>query len=128
MARIFGVDIPNNKIISISLAYIYGIGKNNAKVILKTAGIDFNRKASDITLDEMTRIRDASEKLGIRTEGELKRQISSNIKRLTDIKSYRGVRHKRGLTVNGQKTRKNCRTRKGKKKTVGGLKRVLTKT
>lgn len=128
MARIFGVDIPNNKIIGISLGYIYGLGRNNAKAVLKAAQVDFNKKTSELTADDITRIREACERLKIRTEGELKRLVSSNIKRLVDIKSYRGSRHKRGLPSRGQKTRKNCRTRKGKKKTVGGLKRVLTKT
>lgn len=127
MARLLGVDIPNNKIAKVSLTYITGIGPSSAKKILQRAKVDENKKAEKLSVDELTKIREAIQTLGIRTEGELRRQVSLNIKRLQDIKSYRGSRHKKGLPLRGQKTRANCRTRKGKAKTVGGLKRVLAK-
>lgn len=127
MPRILGVDIPNNKKIGVSLTYLYGVGFSNAKTILKKAGVDPEKKADSLTIDELSSIREAIVALGIRAEGELRRLISANIKRLMDIKCYRGVRHKKGLPLRGQKTRGNARTRKGKRKTVGGLKRVLAK-
>lgn len=127
MPRILGVDIPNNKKIGVSLTYLYGIGFANVKAILKKANVDENKKSDSLTVDEISRIREAVSDMGIRVEGELRRLISSNIKRLIDIKSYKGIRHKKGLPLRGQKTRGNARTRKGKRKTVGGLKRVLAK-
>lgn len=127
MPRIMGVDLPNNKKIGISLTYLYGIGPTNAKEVLKRAQVDVNKKADTLTVEETSKIREVILDMGIRVEGELRRLISSNIKRLIDIKSYRGSRHKKGLPSRGQKTRSNSRTRKGKRKTVGGLKRVLAK-
>ncbi len=127
MPRIMGVDLPNNKKIGISLTYLYGIGRSNAKDVLNKAKVDENKKADSLTVDEIAKIREVILDMGIRVEGELRRQISANIKRLIDIKSYKGVRHKKGLPLRGQKTRGNARTRKGKRKTVGGLKRVLAK-
>ena len=127
MPRIMGVDLPNNKMIGISLTYLYGIGRSNAKDVLNKAKVDENKKADSLTVDEIAKIREVILDMGIRVEGELRRQISANIKRLIDIKSYKGVRHKKGLPLRGQKTRGNARTRKGKRKTVGGLKRVLAK-
>ncbi|PIR43703.1 30S ribosomal protein S13 [candidate division WWE3 bacterium CG10_big_fil_rev_8_21_14_0_10_32_10] len=128
MPRIMGVDVPNNKKIYISLTYIYGIGLTTAKRVLNRAKVDLDKKADVLSNEEVTRIREAIQSLGIRTEGELRRLISSNIKRLQDIRSYRGIRHRKGLPVRGQRTRTNSRTRKGKSRPVGGLKRVLTKT
>jgi len=128
MARILGVDLPNDKKTIIALTYIYGIGDTTSKKILDKAGIDGEKKAKDLTNDEISKLRDSIQTMGVRTEGELRRLVASNIKRLQDIRSYRGIRHRKGLPLRGQKTRANSRTRKGKKKTVGGLKRVLTKT
>ena len=118
MPRIVGVDIPKEKKIYVSLGYIYGIGQNNAKKILKQAGISSDVRAKNLTEDEVSRITTIIQK-EYRTEGVLRREISINIKRLMDIQSYRGIRHKRGLPVHGQRTRTNARTRKGPKKTIG---------
>ena len=118
MPRIVGVDIPKEKKIYVSLGYIYGIGQNNAKKILKQAGISSDVRAKNLTEDEVSRITAIIQK-EYRTEGVLRREISINIKRLMDIQSYRGIRHKRGLPVHGQRTRTNARTRKGPKKTIG---------
>ena len=127
MARIAGVDLPKAKKIKYALVYIHGIGLKTADKILSRARVDVGKSADDLTSQEISSILDAIQSLGIRTEGELRRLVMSNIKRLQDIRSYRGIRHKKGLPVRGQKTRTNCRTRKGKSKAVGGLKRVLTK-
>lgn len=127
MARIAGVDIPENKRIEISLTYVFGIGKHTAKTILNNAKIDLNKRVKDLNDAELAEIRKQIEELHIPVEGELKRIGSQNIRRLMDIKSYRGLRHRLGLPTRGQRTRSNARTRKGKKKTVGGLKRTLTK-
>ena len=118
MARIAGVDIPNNKRILIALTYIYGIGRTSSKKILEKANIDHNRRAQDLSDEEIAKIRtiiDAEHTV----EGSLRTQVTMNIKRLMDIGSYRGLRHRRGLPVNGQRTKTNARTRKGKKKVVG---------
>ncbi len=127
MARISGVDIPENKRIEISLTYVFGIGKNTAKTILNNAKIDLNKRVKDLDDAELAEIRKQIEDLHLPVEGELKRIINQNIRRLMDVKSYRGLRHRLGLPARGQRTRSNARTRKGKKKTVGGLKRSLTK-
>lgn len=127
MPRISGVDIPNEKRIEVALTYIYGIGPARAKSILKISEIDADKRAKDITEEEASKIRSAIEKLKLPVEGEMRRVVSQNIRRLQEIKSYRGLRHKAGLPVRGQSTRRNSRTRKGKKKTVGGQKKKLAK-
>ena len=123
MPRIAGVDIPNEKPISISLMYIYGIGRSNARQILKEAQIDPMLRSSKLTDDDLSRIGTIIDRSYV-VEGQLRRQISQNIARLRDIGSYRGWRHRRGLPVRGQRTRTNARTRKGPRKTVAGKKSV----
>lgn len=128
MPRIIGIDIPESKRIEISLRYIYGIGPVNAREVLKLAKIDPNKRAKELTEMEIAEIRAAIENLNIVVEGELKRNITQNIKRLKDIKCYKGIRHQRNLPVRGQKTQKNARTKRGKKSTVGGVNpKVATK-
>ena len=121
MARIKGVDIPNDKRIEISLTYIYGIGRNLAKTILTNANVDLNKKAKDLTEDELTRIRKEIDNYQV--EGDLRREVNMNIKNLMEINCYRGVRHKKGLPVRGQRTSRNARTRKGKGKTIANKKK-----
>jgi small subunit ribosomal protein S13 len=121
MARIFGVDIPNEKRSDIALTYIYGIGRMQAKRVLKEAEVEPSKRAKDLTDKEVATITTVIQKGDIKVEGELRREVQKNIKRLIDIKSYRGSRHVRGLPVRGQRSHTNARTRKGKKKTVGGL-------
>ncbi len=128
MARIAGVDIPEEKRVEVSLTYIFGIGPSLSKKILSDGGINPDIRVKDLSESDLATIRDQIDKMEIRVEGELKRVITSNIKRLQEIKSYRGLRHRAGLPSRGQRTRSNARTRKGKKKTVGGLKRKITKT
>ncbi len=120
MARIFGVDIPNDKRVVISLTYIYGIGRSTAKTILKEAGISEDRRVKDLTEDELALIRKAASSYQI--EGDLRREVAMDIKRLMEIGSYRGIRHRRSLPVRGQRTRTNARTRKGPRKTVANKK------
>jgi len=127
MARISGIDIPNNKRIEYSLPYVKGIGLVLSQKILSALNIDFNKRAKDLTDAEVASINSKIQELHIPVEGELKRIISQNIRRLIEIKSYRGTRHQKGLPARGQKTRANARTRKGKKKTVGGTKKKLAK-
>ncbi|MDI6758416.1 MAG: 30S ribosomal protein S13 [Candidatus Omnitrophota bacterium] len=119
MPRIQGVDIPKEKRIEIALTYLYGIGRVLSNVVLKEANIDPNKRAKDLTEEDISHITGAIQKKGFRIEGDLRRDISQNIKRLIDTGSYRGMRHKRGLPVRGQRTRTNARTRKGPRK--GGL-------
>ena len=121
MARIKGVDIPNNKRIEIALTYIYGIGRNLSKTILKDANVDVNKRAGDLSNDELTRIRDEVNKY--LTEGDLRREVNMNIKTKMEINCYQGIRHKKGLPVRGQRTNRNARTRKGKGKTVANKKK-----
>jgi small subunit ribosomal protein S13 len=123
MPRISGVDIPADKKIRISLRYIYGVGPSNAMAILKELGIDPERRARDLSEEELAKIIGVIDR-GILVEGALRRQIQQNIARLRDISSYRGVRHRRSLPVRGQRTRSNARTRKGPRKTVAGKKGV----
>lgn len=111
MARIAGVDIPRDKRVVISLTYIYGIGKSTAQKILAEAGISEDTRVRDLTEDEVNKIRDIVDRLKV--EGDLRREVSLNIKRLMEIGSYRGLRHRRGLPVRGQNTKNNARTRKG---------------
>ena len=123
MPRIAGVDIPNDKPIWISLTYLYGIGKTNSRQILKEAGIDPQRRAKDLSEDDLAKIIGLIDK-DFLVEGALRRQIQQNVARLRDIGSYRGSRHRRSLPVRGQRTRSNARTRKGPRKTVAGKKGV----
>ncbi len=123
MPRIVGVDIPNDKPVWIALTYIHGIGRNIARAILKSAGIDDSVRAGKLTEDEVSRITQVIDRDHI-VEGQLRRRVSQNIARLRDIACYRGIRHRRGLPVRGQQTQSNARTRKGKKKTVAGKKGV----
>jgi small subunit ribosomal protein S13 len=123
MARIVGVDLPNNKHSEIALTYIYGIGRSTARYVLSKANVDFDKKVKDWTDDEISRIRQIIND-EIKTEGALRSEVQMNIKRLIDIGCYRGLRHRRGLPVRGQRTRTNARTRKGRKKTVAGKKKA----
>ena len=121
MARIKGVDIPDNKRVVISLTYIYGIGQSLASKILKDAKIDENRRTKDLSNDELNVIREQLYKYTI--EGDLRREVNMNIKTKMEINSYQGTRHKKGLPVRGQRTNRNARTRKGKGKTVANKKK-----
>ena len=123
MARVSGIDLPKNKRGFIALTYIYGIGRSSAAAILATANVDPQKKVHEWNDDEATAIRNAitSE---FKVEGALRSEVQLNIKRLMDIGSYRGIRHRKGLPVNGQITKRNARTRKGKRKTVAGKKKV----
>lgn len=121
MARIKGVDIPNNKRIEIALTYIYGIGRSLSNKILADAKVDVNKRAGQLDNDELNRIREQLDKYTI--EGDLRREVNMNIKLQMEINSYRGGRHKKGLPVRGQSTRRNARTRKGKGKTVANKKK-----
>jgi len=123
MPRVVGVDIPNDKPIWISLSYIYGIGRTNSKVILKELGIDMQRRAKDLSEEELAKIAGIIDRSYL-VEGALRRSIQQNIARLRDIGSYRGARHRRSLPTRGQRTRSNARTRKGPRKTVAGKKGV----
>jgi len=127
MPRIKGVDIPNEKRIEIALTYIEGIGLTTSRKILNITKINPDKRAKDLTDTEIAEINSAISSLEIPIEGELRRIVNSNIRRLKEIKSYRGLRHQQGLPVRGQRTRTNARTRKGKRKTVGGQKRKLAK-
>ena len=118
MARIAGVDLPREKRVEIGLTYIYGIGKNTSQRIIKKTGINPDTRIRNLTEDEVNKLREEIEK-NCKIEGDLRREIALNIKRLIEIGCYRGVRHRRGLPVRGQKTKTNARTRKGPKKTVG---------
>jgi small subunit ribosomal protein S13 len=126
VARIAGVDLPKNKRSVIGLTYIFGIGPATASKILEKAGIDADKKISDLNDDEVAKIR-AIITSDIKVEGAMRSETQMNIKRLMDIGCYRGLRHRRGLPVNGQRTRTNARTRKGKRKTVAGKKKVAAK-
>lgn len=122
MARIAGIDLPKNKRIEIALTYIYGIGKSTAQKILSDTGIDFNTKTDNLTEAEVAKIREGIDKHA-KVEGDLRRDISMNIKRLMDLGCYRGLRHRKGLPVRGQRTKTNARTRKGPARTVAGKKK-----
>jgi small subunit ribosomal protein S13 len=121
MARISGVDIPRDKRVVISLTYIYGIGKTTSQKVLAAAGINEHTRVRDLTEDELNKIREQLDKYKV--EGDLRREISLNIKRLMEIGSNRGIRHRRGLPVRGQNTKNNARTRKGPRKTVANKKK-----
>ena len=122
MARIAGVDIPNNKRVEIALTYIYGIGRKSANDILAKTGINPDTRAKDLTETEVAKLRDEIE-ASYHVEGDLRREVSMNIKRLVEIGCYRGVRHRKGLPVRGQSTKQNARTRKGPTRTQGGKKK-----
>ena len=125
MARIAGVDIPRNKKVSYSLRYVYGIGYSQAVNICDKAGVQLDTRVQDLKEKEVMGIRKAITDLEIKVEGELRSEVAMNVKRLKDIGTYRGLRHRRGLPVNGQRTKTNARTRKGKKKTVGMGKKTV---
>ena len=122
MARIAGIDLPREKRIEIGLTYIYGIGRKSAQEILKLANVDPDIRVKDLTEDQESALRDVIDK-NYTIEGDLRREVALNIKRLTEIGCYRGVRHRRGLPVHGQRTKTNARTRKGPKKTIANKKK-----
>ena len=127
MARIAGIDLPREKRIEIALTYIYGIGLPTAQKLLAQSGVSPDTRVKDLTEEDEKRLRDAIDAVGIKVEGDLRREIAGNIKRLADIGCYRGLRHRRGLPVRGQRTKTNARTRKGPKKTVGVRKKAIAK-
>ena len=122
MARIAGVDIPNNKRVEIALTYIYGIGRKSSNDILAKTGIDPDKRAKDLTEDEIAKLRDVIEN-EYTVEGDLRREVGLNIKNMVEINCYRGIRHRKGLPVRGQRTKTNARTRKGPAKTIANKKK-----
>src|ERR1700681_3442538 len=126
MARISGIDLPREKRIEVALTYIYGIGLPTAQKILKQTGVDPNIRVKNLTEEQEKRLRDAIDG-SVKVEGDLRREVAGHIKRLTDIGCYRGLRHRRGLPVRGQRTKTNARTRKGRKRTGAGKKKDATK-
>lgn len=122
MARISGVDLPRDKRVEIALTYIFGIGTSTAQKIIASTGINPDTRVRDLTEDEISRLRETIDKT-VKVEGDLRREISMNIKRLIEIGSYRGLRHRRGLPVRGQRTKTNARTRKGPRRTVANKKK-----
>ena len=122
MARIAGIDLPKEKRVEIALTYVYGIGRNSAMKILEATGINPDTRVKDLTEDEIAKIREAIDH-NYTVEGDLRREVALNIKRLTEIGSYRGIRHRRGLPVRGQRTKTNARTRKGPKRTIANKKK-----
>ena len=126
MARIAGVDLPKSKRMEIALTYIFGIGRSASRKILQSAGVSFDTKTDNLTDDEVVKIRQVIDQ-GQKVEGDLRREVSQNIKRHVDVGSYRGLRHRKGLPVRGQRTHTNARTRKGPRKTVAGKKTAPSK-
>ena len=126
MPRIAGVDLPPNKRIEIGLMYIYGIGRTTSKRILTQSGISYDTRVRDLTESEITRLREVIDR-DCKVEGDLRREVAMNIKRLTEIGCYRGIRHRRGLPVRGQRTKTNARTKRGARRTVAGRRRATTK-
>lgn len=122
MARITGIDLPKNKRIEIALTYIYGIGRTSAQKILEESGVEFNTRTDNLTESEISKIRDVIDK-SYKVEGDLRKEVSMNIKRLMDLGCYRGLRHRKGLPVRGQRSKTNARTRKGPARTVAGKKK-----
>ncbi|BFH16949.1 30S ribosomal protein S13 [Paenibacillus dendritiformis] len=122
MARIAGVDLPRDKRVEIALTYIFGIGKSTSQKVIAQAGVNPDTRVRDLTEDEVNKIREAIDK-NVKVEGDLRREISLNIKRLVEIGCYRGIRHRRGLPVRGQRTKTNARTRKGPRRTVANKKK-----
>ena len=127
MARIAGVDIPREKRVDVSLRYIYGIGPSTSREILEQARVELATRVRDLTEPQVAKIRDIIDR-GYTVEGDLRREIALNIKRLQEIGSYRGLRHRKGLPTRGQRTRTNARTRRGVRKTVAGRKKSVSKT
>ena len=123
MARIAGIDLPRNKIVEIALTYIHGIGRSAARKLLAQAQVDFQRKTDQLTDAEVAKIREVIDRSNLKIEGDLRREVSMNIKRLMDLGSYRGLRHRRSLPARGQRTHTNARTRKGPRRQMGGKKR-----
>ena len=123
MARIAGVDLPRDKRVEIGLTYVYGIGRKSANDILAKAGVNPDTRVKDLTDDEVKKISDAIDKMDIMVEGDLRRDVALNIKRLVEINCYRGTRHRKGLPCRGQRTKTNARTRKGPKRTVANKKK-----
>lgn len=119
MARILGIEVPNEKRIEASLPYMYGIGRSTAKRVLEQAGVDPDIRTGQLSEEQLVKIAQVIQQEAVMVEGDLRRERQAQMKRLTSINCYRGIRHKRGLPVRGQRTRTNSRTRKGKKKTVG---------
>jgi len=126
VARIAGIDLPRNKRVEVALTYIYGIGRTSAKKILDAAGVDYSTRVHDLTEGEINRLRREIE-ANYKVEGSLRAEVNMNVKRLMDIGCYRGLRHRRGLPVRGQRTSTNARTRKGPKRTAGSGRRKITK-
>src|SRR3989344_867702 len=127
MARIAGVDLPENKRVDIGLTYIFGIGRSNVVAVLKDAGVDGAKRVKDLTEEEINKLQKQVEKFKV--EGDLRQEVEQNIKRLEETGSYRGLRHRKGLPSRGQRTRSNARTKRGKRKTVGTVrKEVVAKT
>ena len=122
MARIAGVDLPRDKRVEIGLTYIFGIGRSTSKMLLSTTGVNPDTRIRDLTEDEVSRLRDAIDE-HVKVEGDLRREVSLSIKRLMEIGCYRGLRHRRGLPVRGQRTKTNARTRKGPRRTIAGKKK-----
>lgn len=127
MARISGIDLPREKRIEIALTYIFGIGSTTASRLLAHTGIDPSTRVKDLTEEDEKRLREAIDLMSLRLEGDLRREVQGNIKRLMDIGCYRGLRHRRGLPARGQRTKTNARTRKGPKRTVAGKKKTVKK-
>ena len=123
MARIAGLDLPKEKRVEIGLTYVYGLGRKTANDILAKAGVNPDTRVKDLTDDDEAKIRDAIEQLGVAVEGDLRREVALNIKRLVEINCFRGTRHRKGLPVRGQRTKTNARTRKGPKKTIANKKK-----
>ena len=123
MARIAGVDLPENKRVDIGLTYIYGIGRSNVVSVIKDAGVDGAKRVKDLTEEDINKLQKAVEKFEV--EGDLRRNVEQNIKRLEEIGSFRGLRHRKGLPARGQRTRSNARTKRGKRKTVGTVRKEI---
>ena len=126
MARIAGVDLPKGKSVGIGLTYIYGIGRSTSQRILQSASVEANKRVAELSDEEVSRIRSVIQS-DYKVEGSLRSEVQLNIKRLMDVGSYRGLRHRKGLPTRGQRTRTNARTRKGKRKTVAGKKKAIEK-
>jgi small subunit ribosomal protein S13 len=127
MARIAGIDLPREKRVEVALTYIFGIGPATARKLLAFASVDPNVRVKALSEEDEKKLRDAIDSLQLRVEGDLRREVQGNIKRLMDIGCYRGLRHRRGLPVRGQRTKTNARTRKGPKRTVAGKKKAIAK-
>jgi small subunit ribosomal protein S13 len=127
MARIAGIDLPREKRVEVALTYIFGIGPTTARKLLAFASVDPNLRVKALSEEDEKKLRDAIDSLQLRVEGDLRREVQGNIKRLMDIGCYRGIRHRRGLPVRGQRTKTNARTRKGPKRTVAGKKKTIAK-